>query len=88
MRKAKKAYKLGRQGKMFNRYERYQADIRSKKQMAIKIAMASAAAACGMVTTAMIQMQRGLDPVVRSLRIANAVIQTAQNVQNIFTITK
>lgn len=84
MRKSKKAYKLGRQGKMFNKYERYIVDIRAKKQMAIKVAMASVAAASGMVTAAMIQMQRGLDPVVRALRIADAVIQTAQNVQNVF----
>lgn len=86
LRKAKKAYKMGRHGKMFNLYQRYLADIKRKKRNAIKLAMASIAQASGLFEVAKIQALPGLDPVSKAAKIAIAVIDTANNVQKIMNV--
>ncbi len=83
LRKAKKAYKLNTHGKMFNRYEKYLADIQRKKRNAIKLAMASVAQASGLFQVATIQALPSLDPESKAVKIAMVVIDTAKNIQNI-----
>ena len=83
LRKAKKAYKLGRKGKLADRYQKYLFALQVRKENAIKITRATLASVYGTVQMKIIQQVHGLDPATKALKLAQCAIETANQVQRI-----
>lgn len=88
MRKAKKAFKNDRQGAPYNKFVRFQEDVKTRKAAALRTVKAAVAFAIGAARNSIIistPIRSHQDNIAKALSLAENVIQTAQSVNKILS---
>lgn len=84
MRKAKKAFKNHRHGKMFNRYVKFVVDRKHRSLYALKMMQSGMVARMGVIQVDKIRASQA-DKHTKALAIAQQVIHTAQAIAKILS---
>lgn len=82
-RKGKKQFRAGRKGKLFNRYAAFLLKIERRRKNAVKLAQMALIQSLGMMQVQLVRSMPGLNPVDRSLKLAQIIVDTAHGITKI-----